>query len=149
MIYEFPDISAPVRQGDIFVALPRIDISLNHVVVGRAGLSRRYKFKSARSVFDDTLQSLQALLRGQSLRLFCDLLLDAQRHLYAVKSLLGRHCLRFPPESSLDPAESFYQAAVPHRSAEANRDNSRTRDLRQNAASASRSRSSPSFIDSS
>jgi len=33
MIYEFPDISAPIRQGDIFVGLPRVDISLNKVVV--------------------------------------------------------------------------------------------------------------------
>lgn len=33
MIYEFPDISAPIRQGDIFVGLPRIDISLNNVII--------------------------------------------------------------------------------------------------------------------
>lgn len=40
MIYEFPDISASIRQGDIFVGLPRIDISLNKVlVVGEAGES--------------------------------------------------------------------------------------------------------------
>lgn len=38
MIYEFPGISAPIRQGDVFVGLPRIDISLNKViVVGEAG----------------------------------------------------------------------------------------------------------------
>lgn len=29
MIYEFPKIDEPIRQGDIFVGLPRIDISLN------------------------------------------------------------------------------------------------------------------------
>ena len=33
MIYEFPDTSAPIRQGDIFVRLPRVDISLNSVLV--------------------------------------------------------------------------------------------------------------------
>jgi hypothetical protein len=33
MIYEFPDTSIPIRQGDIFVGLPRVDISLNKVVV--------------------------------------------------------------------------------------------------------------------
>lgn len=33
MIYEFPDESVPIRQGDIFVGLPRVDISLNNVVV--------------------------------------------------------------------------------------------------------------------
>lgn len=33
MIYEFINISEPIRQGDIFVGLPRIDISLNKVLV--------------------------------------------------------------------------------------------------------------------
>lgn len=33
MIYDFPDYSEPIRQGDIFVSLPRIDISLNKVLV--------------------------------------------------------------------------------------------------------------------
>lgn len=38
MIYEFPDSSAPIRQGDIFIGLPRIDISLNQVlIVSEAG----------------------------------------------------------------------------------------------------------------
>jgi hypothetical protein len=38
MIYDFPDKSAPIRQGDIFVGLPRIDISLNRVlIVGETG----------------------------------------------------------------------------------------------------------------
>lgn len=38
MIYEFPDITAPIRQGDIFLGLPRVDISLNHVlIVSEAG----------------------------------------------------------------------------------------------------------------
>lgn len=33
MIYEFPDTSAPIRQGDVFVGLPRVDISLNQVLI--------------------------------------------------------------------------------------------------------------------
>lgn len=33
MIYEYPDQSAPIRQGDIFLRLPRIDISLATVPV--------------------------------------------------------------------------------------------------------------------
>lgn len=33
MIYEFPDTSAPIRQGDIFVGIPRMDISLNKVII--------------------------------------------------------------------------------------------------------------------
>lgn len=33
MIYEFPSETDPIRQGDIFVGLPRIDFSLNEVVV--------------------------------------------------------------------------------------------------------------------
>ncbi|MDP3964633.1 MAG: hypothetical protein Q8Q20_03190 [bacterium] len=38
MIYEFPDTSAPIRQGDIFIRLPRVDISLISVlVVGETG----------------------------------------------------------------------------------------------------------------
>lgn len=38
MIYEFPDTSAPIRQGDIFLRLPRVDISLNSVLlIGETG----------------------------------------------------------------------------------------------------------------
>ena len=33
MIYEFPDETVPIRQGDIFVGLPRIDFSLERVVL--------------------------------------------------------------------------------------------------------------------
>jgi antitoxin (DNA-binding transcriptional repressor) of toxin-antitoxin stability system len=33
MIYEFPDKSAPIRQGDIFVGIPRIDFSLKKVLI--------------------------------------------------------------------------------------------------------------------
>lgn len=33
MIYEFPDTSKHIRQGDIFVGLPRVDISLNDVLI--------------------------------------------------------------------------------------------------------------------
>lgn len=33
MIYEFPDVSAPIRQGDIFSGLPRVEISLKNVVL--------------------------------------------------------------------------------------------------------------------
>lgn len=40
MIYEFPELSAPIRQGDIFIGLPRVDISLNAIVlVGEKGES--------------------------------------------------------------------------------------------------------------
>lgn len=40
MIYEFPDTSAFIRQGDIFVGLPLVNISLNKViVVGEKGES--------------------------------------------------------------------------------------------------------------
>jgi hypothetical protein len=33
MIYEFPDTSMRIRQGDIFIGLPRIDMSLNNVLI--------------------------------------------------------------------------------------------------------------------
>jgi len=33
MIYEFPDTSMSIRQGDIFIGLPRIDMSLNNVLI--------------------------------------------------------------------------------------------------------------------
>lgn len=33
MIYEYPDASAPVRQGDIFVGLPRVETSLGRIPV--------------------------------------------------------------------------------------------------------------------
>ena len=31
MIYEFPDAGAPIRQGDIFAGLPRVDLSLKRM----------------------------------------------------------------------------------------------------------------------
>ena len=33
MIYEYPDIEAPIKQGDIFVGIPRMDISLKNIPV--------------------------------------------------------------------------------------------------------------------
>lgn len=33
MIYEHPEATAPIRQGDIFVGLPRIDIDLNNFLL--------------------------------------------------------------------------------------------------------------------
>jgi hypothetical protein len=33
VIYDFPAITDPIRQGDIFVSLPRIDLSLNQIPV--------------------------------------------------------------------------------------------------------------------
>jgi hypothetical protein len=40
MIYEFPDLAAPLRQGDIFFGLPRIDISLQQVLLADEGGER-------------------------------------------------------------------------------------------------------------
>jgi hypothetical protein len=38
MIYQYPDHDAPIRQGDIFIGLPRTEISLREVIlVGEAG----------------------------------------------------------------------------------------------------------------
>ena len=33
MIYDYPNEEAPLRQGDIFVGLPRIDISLKQILL--------------------------------------------------------------------------------------------------------------------
>lgn len=33
MIYEFPALTAPIRQGDIFIGLPRIDLSLEEILL--------------------------------------------------------------------------------------------------------------------
>ena len=33
MIYEFPELTSPIRQGDIFVGLPRVDLSLEEIVL--------------------------------------------------------------------------------------------------------------------
>ena len=33
MIYELPDQTAPIRQGDIFVGLPRVDLSLEEILL--------------------------------------------------------------------------------------------------------------------
>jgi len=38
VIYDFPDASAPIRQGDIFVGVPRIEVSLRQIpLVGEDG----------------------------------------------------------------------------------------------------------------
>ncbi len=33
MIYEYPDSAAPIRQGDIFVRVPRVEVSMGSVPV--------------------------------------------------------------------------------------------------------------------
>lgn len=33
MIYEYPPVTDPLRQGDVFLSLPRVDLSLKHVPV--------------------------------------------------------------------------------------------------------------------
>jgi hypothetical protein len=33
VIYEFPDVPAPIRQGDIFMGLPRVEVSLGRIPV--------------------------------------------------------------------------------------------------------------------
>ena len=33
MIYEIPDLTAPIRQGDIFIGLPRVDLSLEKIIL--------------------------------------------------------------------------------------------------------------------
>lgn len=33
MIYDFPDIGAPIRQGDIFLGVPRVEVSLREIPV--------------------------------------------------------------------------------------------------------------------
>ena len=52
MIYEFPDKSAPIRQGDIFVALPRIDISLNRVLIAGETGEREAKWAEVIQRYD-------------------------------------------------------------------------------------------------
>lgn len=36
MIYEYPDTAKPLRQGDIFIGIPRVDLSLQRVVLPQA-----------------------------------------------------------------------------------------------------------------
>lgn len=33
MIYEYPSVEAPIRQGDIFTGLPRVDVPLKKLTV--------------------------------------------------------------------------------------------------------------------
>ncbi len=33
MIYEYPPFDAPIRQGDVFVRLPRVEVSLGRIPV--------------------------------------------------------------------------------------------------------------------
>lgn len=40
MIYDYPPSSDPIRQDDIFVGLPRIDISLNEILIAGEGEER-------------------------------------------------------------------------------------------------------------
>lgn len=44
MIYEPTDVSAPIRQGDIFIGLPRIDLSLQEVLLVEAAGERVIKW---------------------------------------------------------------------------------------------------------
>ena len=45
MIYEFPDQTAPIRQGDIFIGLPRIDLSLEKILLVVEGGERIAKWE--------------------------------------------------------------------------------------------------------
>ncbi len=45
MIYEFPDQTAPIRQGDIFVGLPRVDLSLEEILLVDEGGERIAKWE--------------------------------------------------------------------------------------------------------
>ena len=52
MIYEFPDASVQIRQGDIFVGLPRVDMSLNNVLIFSETGERIAKWKEIASKGD-------------------------------------------------------------------------------------------------
>lgn len=45
MIYEYPDQAAPLRQGDIFLGLPRIDLSLQEVLLAETDGERIAKWE--------------------------------------------------------------------------------------------------------
>ncbi|MEW6248030.1 MAG: hypothetical protein AB1555_15125 [Nitrospirota bacterium] len=45
MIYEYPDQNAPLRQGDIFVGIPRIELSLRSVVLAEADGEREARWE--------------------------------------------------------------------------------------------------------
>jgi hypothetical protein len=44
MIYEYPDLGAPIRQGDIFVGIPRIELSLQRVLLAQVDGEREAKW---------------------------------------------------------------------------------------------------------
>ena len=45
MIYDFPEQTAPIRQGDIFVGLPRVDLSLEEILLVDEGGERIAKWE--------------------------------------------------------------------------------------------------------
>lgn len=45
MIYEYPDQSAPLRQGDIFIGIPRIELSLQSVLLAQANGEREARWQ--------------------------------------------------------------------------------------------------------
>ena len=49
MIYEFPAQADPIRQGDIFIGLPRIEISLSKIVLAEEDSERIAKWKDLAS----------------------------------------------------------------------------------------------------
>jgi hypothetical protein len=52
MIYEFPEQTDPIRQGDIFIGLPRIEISLSNIVVVGENSERIAKWEELASQTD-------------------------------------------------------------------------------------------------
>jgi len=52
MIYEFPDQTDPIRQGDIFIGLPRIEISLSSIVIVGENSERVAKWEELASQTD-------------------------------------------------------------------------------------------------
>ncbi len=52
MIYEFPNQTDPIRQGDIFIGLPRIEISLSSIVIVEESGERVAKWEELASQTD-------------------------------------------------------------------------------------------------
>lgn len=68
MIYDYPAIDEPIRQGDIFVTLPRIDLSLSRIALIAGSSSKEIVETNWNDVLDSTTLGTEPPVAALALR---------------------------------------------------------------------------------
>ena len=70
MIYEYPDISKPIKQGDIFHPLPKISLDLKKLTLVESDALKKYDWNEVkdkeRSVINTPIEPVWAIVATQN-----------------------------------------------------------------------------------